>query len=318
MNKKKDYQAVIVSISILTYNRCSLLRSLLLSLRALDYDPIELIVVDNHSQDETEGMICTDFPDVKYIRTEKNIGAAARNLGLRAAKGEIVVTLDDDIEWLDDSSIHHLVMMFNERKGLGAVNFRILDATTGKLSNWPHHCIAAEFENTEFHTYEITEGAVAFRKAAIEKTGYYPEDFFLSHEGPDLAFRLIDNGYEVIYSGLISVNHHHSSLGRKNWYNYYFDTRNQFWLAARNFPFGYSLMYLCRGLFGMLFLAIRDGYFPTYCRGIKDGLVGLKKALRNRKVLSAQTLALIKEIDSARPNLIALLKGGVLQKKVRL
>jgi len=312
-----DYHPI-VTISILTHNRCFLLKSLLLSLTTLSYNPIEIIVVDNYSLDDTEKMIRSYFPHIQYIKTEENIGAGARNYGLRAAKGEIVITLDDDIDGLKDDSIHYLVEMFRKKTNLGAVNFRILDAKTGKLSNWPHHCIAAEFENTEFHTYEITEGAVAFRKAAIEKTGYYPEDFFLSHEGPDLAFRLIDHGYEVIYSGLISVNHHHSSLGRKNWYNYYFDTRNQFWLAARNFPCGHSLMYLCRGLFGMLFLAIRDGYFLTYCRGIKDGLVGLKKALRNRKVLSAQTLALIKEIDSARPNLIALLKSGVLQKKVRL
>ena len=122
----------------------------------------------------------------------------------------------------------------------------------GRTCNWVHHCKEEEYYDREFLTYEITEGAVAFRKKALNCSGYYPENFFLSHEGPDLAFRIFENGYRVIYWGDIRVEHLFSEEGRKPWRNYYYDTRNQFWLAARHFPFDYAVVYLGRGLGSML------------------------------------------------------------------
>src|SRR5262245_48681896 len=103
-----------VSICILTYNRCLLLRELLTELKAIVYKPLELIVVDNHSEDETQEMLETLFPTIKYIRTEKNIGAAGRNIAMKVARGDIVVTLDDDIRGLGDSAIEVLVRKFIE------------------------------------------------------------------------------------------------------------------------------------------------------------------------------------------------------------
>jgi len=91
-----------ISIVILTYNRSTLLKDLLLSLQKLRYEPLEIIVIDNYSEDNTEEMIGSAFPNIGYIRTNKNIGVSARNLGLKRATGDIVVTLDDDIIGLDD------------------------------------------------------------------------------------------------------------------------------------------------------------------------------------------------------------------------
>ena len=209
-----------VSICILTYNRCSLLCSLLLSLSELKHEGLEIVIVDNHSTDHTQEMVAEQFGKMAYIRTQRNMGASARNLGLMRAQGEFVITLDDDVAGLTDDHIAYLQDLFRQRPQLGAVNFRILDPATGELSNWVHHCKAEDFSDKEFCTYEITEGAVAFRKAALEKSGYYAETFFLSHEGPDLAFRLMNSGYEVLYTGSVTVAHHHSSLGRQDWLNY--------------------------------------------------------------------------------------------------
>jgi glycosyltransferase involved in cell wall biosynthesis len=102
-----------LSVCILTYNRISLLRKLLLSLRDLmQSTAIEIIVVDNHSEDDTQKVITEDFFGINYIRTAKNVGASARNLGLKEAKGKIVVTLDDDIFGLTEKSIGALLDLF--------------------------------------------------------------------------------------------------------------------------------------------------------------------------------------------------------------
>lgn len=308
----------IVTISILTFNRSLLLKKLLLSLKDLKYELVEIIVVDNNSEDNTQQLIAKDFPDICYIRTDENIGAAARNLGMRAANGNIIVALDDDISNFNDSDIANIIRIFRKRPNVGAINFKVIDQLTGSVCNWTHHCKAKNYYNKEFMTYEITEGAVAFRRTVIEETGYYPEYFFLSHEGPDLAFRILDKGYEVIYSPTVSVFHSHSDLGRKNWFNYYYDTRNQFWLAARNFPIFYALFYLLRGLFSMAFYSIRDGFFLYWIRGIIDGFKGLGNTLKDRKVLNRDTMKLIKNIDKARPSVTYYIKNRILKKTVRL
>ena len=307
-----------VSICVLTYNRSLLLRNLLSSLQSLKYDILEIIVVDNHSADDTMRMVTTEFDEIKYIRTERNMGASARNLGLKAARGGIVVTLDDDILGLSEESIKFLLDLFGGRRGLGAVNFKVIAESTGRICNWVHHRKIEEFRDCEFQTYEITEGAVAFRRKVLEECGYYPEDFFLSHEGPDLAFRILDKGYEVIYSPRVTVVHYHSDLGRKNWLNYYYDTRNQMWVAARNFPISYAVRYLARGISSMFFYSIRDGFFWYWARGVVDGLRGLRNAMKGRNVLRKETMRTLRAIDSSRPDLKYMVGKKVFQKKFRL
>ena len=83
----------------------------------------------------------------------------------------------------------------------------------------------------------------------------------------------------MIYSPLVTVGHFRASEGRTPWRNYYYDTRNQFWLAGRNFPVGYSMIYLTRGLFAMFLYSLRDGYLRYWFRGVGAGVLGLKNAL---------------------------------------
>lgn len=307
-----------VSICILTYNRCLLLRKLIFSLKNLEYTPLEIIVVDNHSEDETQNLMDNDFPNIYYIRTRKNIGVGARNLGFKSANNNIIISLDDDVFGINDNSIRFIVDTFRQRQNVGAINFKITDHDTGSLCNWAHHCKIEGYCDREFLTYEITEGAAAFRRTALERAGYYPEYFFLSHEGPDLAFRMIDNDYIVIYSSKVAVIHCHSNLGRKGWTNYYYDTRNQFWLAARNLPFAYAAKYLMRGLASMAFYSARDGYFIYWIKAVVDALKGLNVALKDRKVLSRDTMKLVKDIDKNRPNIFYYIKNRFFNKSVRL
>lgn len=307
-----------ISIAILTYNRADLLRELLVSVSSIKYEWLEIIVVDNCSQDDTHMIVSQQFPQVIYIRLNANIGAAGRNIGLQRATGDIIVTLDDDIVGVNEASLSSLSALFSSRPDVGAVNFKVTNYYTGHICNWAHHRSIAENADKEFCTYEITEGAVAFRKKALEKAGYYPYYFFLSHEGPDLALRLMDSGYTVIYSNIVSVMHKHSNLGRRNWLNYYYDTRNQFWFAVRNLPVAEAVLYLFRGLSSMFFYSVRDGYFLYWLKAVKDGLNGLDRALCDRKVVSKKTMSCVRHIDTHRPTLTSLLRERVLNRGTRL
>lgn len=89
-----------ISVIIPTYNRCELLCRALSSVFGQGYPAVEVVVVDDGSDDGTAEMINNDFPSVKYYFQENKGVSAARNRGIGLASGEWVAFLDSDDEWL--------------------------------------------------------------------------------------------------------------------------------------------------------------------------------------------------------------------------
>ncbi len=146
-----------VALSILTHNRCSTLLELLISVKAITGKFQEVIIIDNCSTDNTGDMIRNDFPEITYIPLQKNIGASARNIGLKHSAADIIITLDDDVIGLNDNSIDYVAQLFENNPSLGAVNFQIRDYFTSEICNWVHHKKEEDYAEKEFSTYEITE-----------------------------------------------------------------------------------------------------------------------------------------------------------------
>ena len=248
-----------VSIIVLTYNRKDRIQRQVKELLSLSYGRLEIVVVDNCS----DFLVSEILPEDKRlfcVRNEENLGAVGRNEGIKAASGKILVTLDDDVYGLTDADIGHILDCFSD-KAIGAVNFKVLEEGTGRLINWCHPRDSDIYSECQFVTYEISEGAVAFRSRALSDVGLYPYEFFISHEGLDLSLRLINAGWKVIYSPKIEVIHGYELLSRSNWRRYYYDTRNLLWVAVRNMPFVYGVKKVSVGLTAMLIYSIRDGFF---------------------------------------------------------
>lgn len=94
----------LVSVIIPTYNRSSLVPRAIESVRRQTYRNVEILVIDDGSVDDTQSVV-RKIPDdrIRYIRHEINKGLpAARNTGIRAARGEYIAFLDDDDEWRQD------------------------------------------------------------------------------------------------------------------------------------------------------------------------------------------------------------------------
>ena len=88
----------LVSVVVPVYNVAGFLREALDSLFAQDYEPFEVVVVDDGSTDGS-GAIARSYPGVRYLRQENQGPAAARNAGIAAARGEIVAFADaDDVQ----------------------------------------------------------------------------------------------------------------------------------------------------------------------------------------------------------------------------
>jgi GT2 family glycosyltransferase len=295
-----------------------MLERLLQSLAPLISDRVELIVVDNHSADDTPAVVARATCPLTYVRTESNIGVGARNIGLQRASAEIVVCLDDDVFGVDEAALATIQSVFAADATIAAINFQVREPHTEAICNWVHHRDQAVWSARTFDTYEITEGAVAFRRAALAEAGWYADYFFLSHEGPDLAFRLMDRGYRVIYRGDLVVWHWHATSGRRPWMSYYYDTRNQYWLVARSLPIWYGSLYLVRGQLSTCVYAMRDGYLVYWLRAVRDGIAGLRIVLKDRKTVSLDTMSTIKGIDAHRPSWLQMAKERLFRRDMRL
>jgi glycosyltransferase involved in cell wall biosynthesis len=94
----------LVSAIIPTYNRSHTVCSAIDSVLAQTYSPIEIIVVDDGSSDETEVKLRRYGSKVRVIRQPNAGAAAARNTGVRASRGEIVAFLDSDDIWLPEKT----------------------------------------------------------------------------------------------------------------------------------------------------------------------------------------------------------------------
>ncbi len=289
-----------VSVVVLTHGRRETLRRLLGELERLRGPDCEVVVVDNGSDDGTAAMVAADFPGARLLALPRNVGVGARNRGLAAARGELCVCLDDDVGGLEPAHLRHLRARFRAEPRLGAVCFRVTRPDDGSTCDWVHRRPIDQADRG-FETYEITEGAVALRREAAAAAGWYPEDFFLSHEGLDLAYRLLNRGWRIVYDPAVTVRHARHPAARSRCRRHYYDTRNLFWVAARNQPIGYACGYLGRGLAAMGAYSLRDGCLPAYLRAVRDGLLGVPAMRRGREPWTRRTAEICRRLDAERP-----------------
>lgn len=90
----------IVSVIIPTFNRARFLPDALQSVFVQGVPDVQVVVVDDGSTDDTEGVVAAYGDSIQYVRQENGGPAAARNTGLGLAKGRFISFLDSDDVWL--------------------------------------------------------------------------------------------------------------------------------------------------------------------------------------------------------------------------
>lgn len=181
-----------------------------------DYD-YELIVVDNGSSDAT-GQVASDWGRrhpgiVRCLREERRGLTCARNAGIRAARGEIVVFTDDDVlvdaGWLDE--IHR---EFAADPGLMILGGRVLPATAEQqqVSLQP----SSERRQFSFPDagFFLMGANMAFRREVFRRVGGFDTRlgagrFFAGADEADILYRAMRRGYSLTYSPDVLVYHAH-------------------------------------------------------------------------------------------------------------
>lgn len=203
----------LVSIIIPTRNRCDLLKSCLRSIRRSTYHDYETIIINNKSSDETATMIQAEYPEVKVIETERNMFAAkGRNLGIRKAKGEYLLFIDDDNE-IDSKMIDELVSLFNSDTRIGLAGPKMYYCESKNMLWWTGATINLLTSRTTYrglncpdigqyeHTGETGHipNVVMIKREVYDLIGGFDEIYKMSYSESDFAMRAIKAGYRVMY-----------------------------------------------------------------------------------------------------------------------
>lgn len=190
------------TIVILTYARDAILAQTLerLTVHLRDRRDYELILVDNNPDPGDRAAMLAPFADARLLHDGVNKGVHARNLGFDAARGEIVVLLDDDVFVDSPDMLDRFGARFAASPRLGAVTIRkyVRGDTRKRVDLIPHTDKAIDLTRP-FATFRFVGGCVGFRTATLRETGGFLPDFFYGLEEIELSYRIIDAGWTILY-----------------------------------------------------------------------------------------------------------------------
>jgi glycosyltransferase involved in cell wall biosynthesis len=207
MSEDNYPQTVDVSVIMPTYNRIVMLEEALESVFFQDFQgSLEVIVVDDNSQDKTSEIVSNKYPSVRLISLQQNIGAyAARNLALATAKGKYIAFLDSDDLWEKTYLKTQIEAMRNSDRCFcisDLVTWNIVKNQKQVLSQKPnlekytslvHHLVVQSFIHTP--------SSVVLPRNAFYEVGFFDEKVRVGEDAA-LYERCIVAGYTPIFTGL--------------------------------------------------------------------------------------------------------------------
>ena len=245
-----------VSIITVNFNSLEVTCELLESVRRFGGNDVEVIVVDNGSVENSEGYFRNHFPEVIYVRSEKNLGfAGGNNLGIKASNGDFLFFLNNDAE-LTAGAIETLLALFSTNSGIGIASPKICyhNARPGSepdviqyLGTTHVHPLTAR--NSTLGEREIDSGqyrkaqptayahgaAMMVPREVLNKAGLMSEDFFLYYEELDWCERIRRAGYDVWVEPNAKVYHKESyTVGKISALKTYYLNRNRLFFMRRN------------------------------------------------------------------------------------
>ncbi|MDO9325358.1 MAG: glycosyltransferase family 2 protein [Methanoregula sp.] len=238
-----------ISVVVVNYNGKKFLDNCLSSLIMQTYQDFEIIVVDNGSSDDSSSYIRERYPSVILVETGKNLGfAGGTNAGIHIAKGEFILTLNNDTI-ADTDLLEEIIQPMQSDALVGMCGSKML-FPDGRI-NSTAICISRSgaawdrgMSESDHGQYDVAEeifgpcaGAALYRRSMLNEIGLFDEDFFLFMEDVDLAFRARLSGWKCMYVPTARVVHiHGGTAGFRSDLSIYYGNRNLMWYVVKNFP----------------------------------------------------------------------------------
>ena len=308
----------VVSIIIVNWNGLVHLPDCLDSLAAQTFRDFEVVLVDNGSEDGSVSFVRKRYPWVQVVPLQENVGfASGNNRGLEHSKGDYIVTLNNDTraepEWLEI-----LVRVADAHPRAGMVGSRICSFSEPDIIDSIGMGICRDgmsrgrFRNrrwSELHLPDVDDilfpsACVAlYRRAMLEETGFFDDDFFAYAEDSDLGLRGRLADWKAVAATQAVVYHKYSQTGGKlSPFKVYLVERNHYWVVWKNFPLNHLIVlpfYSTWRYFEQVRAVLAGGgtggefrvsgsrgeLIKAVIKGIFDGIGGMGRMLHKRKEL---------------------------------
>ncbi len=260
--------SVKLSLVFLNYNRLDETRRTLQHLRQFcsGRKDIEIIAVDNGSTDGTAEFL-QHQTGIQAVLLADNTGIAGYNEGFKRARGQYILVLDDDSNPQSLPALDNAVNKLEQTTDIGIIACRIITQDGGDQWSW-HLPAEQNFVPSPFF---IGCGFI-IRRSLFEKTGWYPESFFLYQNEIEVAFQTRLQGFDIYYDPECIVIHRGKPGQRPGWRRVFFPTRNTLWLIRRYYPQPLAAYMLVSRIVIGLVRAIQFFELASYFRACYQGL----------------------------------------------
>lgn len=221
--------------------------------------PVELVVVDNHSRDDSLAVLFAAHPDVRVVRAPGNVGyARAANIGAASTKAPIVAVMNADTV-LEPGTAGALVSRLERESRLAACGPRIhnLDGSDypgartlpsipvaighGLLGMWwPRNRFTVRYRQLDADPEVprlvdwVSGAAIWLRRRALDDIGGWDERYFMYLEDTDLCWRLRKSGWEIAYEPAGVVVHVQGASASRRPYRMLLEHHRSAWRFARD------------------------------------------------------------------------------------
>jgi len=216
-----------VTVIIPSYNRRHDLCRCIDSVLAQHFVSIEILVVDDCSEDDTTAFLKANYANVRVIACNRRFGPShLRNLGIKAATADFLLFLDSDVVLPDKTVLQRMVKIMSDHPRIGSlggeipVYRNIMDQAIGKRRDFfgkNHDVIARKSDKSEHRlkdcTYLATCNCMVRKRVAREAGGFDPYYRF-GGEDADFGYRILNKGYCNQVSFGTGVHHYRSVVGR--------------------------------------------------------------------------------------------------------
>ncbi|MDA9952200.1 glycosyltransferase family 2 protein [Chitinophagales bacterium] len=237
-----------VSVIIVNYNVRYFIEQAIQSVyKAANNLEVEIIVIDNASDDQSIELIAKKFPRVKLIANAENRGfGKANNQGIELAQGEYTLLLNPDTV-LQEDTLDICISFIRKNKDAGALGVRMIDGKgnflpeskrsipspfvafskmSGLANLFPKSKTFGRYhlgflDESKNHAVEVLSGAFMFFKTPLLKDiGGFDEDYFMYGEDIELSFQVIKKGFKNYYLADTSIIHYKGESTKKGSLNY--------------------------------------------------------------------------------------------------